>query len=179
MSLAKLEGLGLKVELAPEGVRLSGLGHLTKGQAEKALDLARTWKTEIIRELNLEKMSSQLQDSHESLQHPSEIAADKLNRILKPSPTGKRFDGPDVVDMPLEHLAKSNIAIKIFSEVLGKEVWLLSDQAQCPSDRVSFLASELKTLIQLDLRPEEIRLIHSIKGEFKGAKIERVDRGPP
>ncbi len=51
MSLLDLHALGLKIELAPGGLRVSGLDRLTKPQAEKALNLVRTKKAEIIRAL--------------------------------------------------------------------------------------------------------------------------------
>ena len=54
MILAELQGLGLKVELAPGGLRLSGLDRLNKSQAEKALNLAQSRKVEIINALTAE-----------------------------------------------------------------------------------------------------------------------------
>ena len=54
MSLAELREIGLKVELATGSLRLSGLDHLTKRQAERALKVARTRKTEIIHALTIE-----------------------------------------------------------------------------------------------------------------------------
>ena len=57
MSLAKLRALGLKVELKTGRLRISGLNHLTIRQAERALDLARTRKAEIVQTLTVEGIS--------------------------------------------------------------------------------------------------------------------------
>ena len=60
MSLAELREIGLKVELATGSLRLSGLDHLTKRQAERALKVARTRKTEIIHALTIEDIFDQI-----------------------------------------------------------------------------------------------------------------------
>jgi len=104
--------------------------------------------------------------------------ADAAIQALKTDNFGRKTDEPDIMDMPLEQFAKSNIAIKIFSVVLGQEVWLGPDRRQAPSDRVSYNAAELKNLIRLEPRVEEMRLIHLIKEDFGRAKIQRVDLGP-
>lgn len=102
---------------------------------------------------------------------------DAAIQTLKTSEFGRKSDERDIMGMPLEQFAKSNIAIKIFSVVLGQEVWLVPDRRQAPSDRVSYNAAELKNLIQLEPRVEEMRLIQLIKEDFR-AKIQRVNLGP-
>ena len=87
----------------------------------------------------------------------------------------KKPDEPDIMDTPLEQFARSSIAIKIFSVVLGQEIWLVPDRPQGPSDKASYDAAELKNLIQLEPTVEEMRLIQLIKEDFRGAKIQRVD----
>jgi hypothetical protein len=90
---------------------------------------------------------------------------------------GRKPDEPDIMDMPLDQFAKSSIAIKIFSVVLGQQIWLVPDRPQGPWDKASYEAIELKNLIQLEPTVEEMRLIQWIKEDFRGAKIQRVDLG--
>lgn len=88
----------------------------------------------------------------------------------------KNSDGRRILDLSLREFRKSKRAIRIFSELLGQDVWL-GPNSPLDKGRVSYSATELEELMRLEPRAEEITLIHSIKEEFRGAKIERVNRG--
>jgi hypothetical protein len=77
----------------------------------------------------------------------------------------------------LSELAKRNIALKIYSEVLGSEIWLCSSEemaAQLRQDdpeAVTYTVDELRKLYKLQPFPEDLRGIHNAKTIFPGSKI--------
>ena len=70
--------------------------------------------------------------------------------------------------------AQSNAAVKIHSNLLNEDIWLLSDEKMRESlddDLVVYLPGEIKHLTRINVSPEQLRKIHACKKVFPGSKI--------
>jgi hypothetical protein len=82
-----------------------------------------------------------------------------------------------ILGLRLPELAKRNIALKIYSEVLGCEVWLSSNEQMASPVKgddpvaVTYTVDELRNLYKLQPSPEELRAIHDTKDIFEGSEI--------
>ena len=80
-----------------------------------------------------------------------------------------------ICSMTLVEFTKKNLAIKVYSEVLGELVWMVSNEKlihQVKDDgSVTYLPSELEYLLNLKATPDDIKKIHAIKESFSGSKI--------
>lgn len=88
--------------------------------------------------------------------------------------------GPNIeqfLNMRLSELAKRNIALKIYSEILGCEIWLGSNEEMANRLRqddfgaITYTVEELRSLYRLKPSPEELITIHSAKTVFDGPRI--------
>ena len=67
-----------------------------------------------------------------------------------------------------------HFATKIYSELLDKEIWFVSDEKAVKTiddDLATFFPEEIEDLADRKLSPDEIRAIHMIKEVFPGSKI--------
>lgn len=82
-----------------------------------------------------------------------------------------------ISQMLLEQFAKRNMALEIYSEILGCELWLCSNEKmanQIKNDdpnAIIYTVDEIMNLIKLKPNPEELRRIHDVKEGFKNSKI--------
>jgi len=82
-----------------------------------------------------------------------------------------------ITSMKLTELAKRDIAIQIFSEILDCEIWLCSNEAmeiQIKKDdpaAITYTIDEIMNLIKLNPDPEELKRIHNAKEVFVDSKI--------
>lgn len=82
-----------------------------------------------------------------------------------------------ILGMRLSELSRRNIALRIYSEVLGCEIWLCSSEemaAQIKEDdpgSVTYTVDELRKLYSLKPSPEDLRGIYNAKTVFPGSKI--------
>lgn len=83
----------------------------------------------------------------------------------------------DISLLRLSELAKRNIAIRIYSEVLGCEIWICGNEqmaAQLMQDDPEvavYTANELRRLMSLNPDPKGLMNIHIAKTIFPGSKI--------
>jgi hypothetical protein len=79
--------------------------------------------------------------------------------------------------LTLDEFAKRNIAIEMFSEILGSNVWLCSNEEMANQikrdipDAVCYTSDELRDLLNLYPTPEDIRKLNLVKGQFNNSKI--------
>lgn len=60
--------------------------------------------------------------------------------------------------------------VKIYSQILGDEIWLILDRSFVPTDGLACYYAEEIPLLR-DKTPEELREIHKAKLAFPGARI--------
>ncbi|MGE5444485.1 MAG: hypothetical protein ACM3SR_07775 [Ignavibacteriales bacterium] len=83
----------------------------------------------------------------------------------------------DISLLRLSELSKRNIAIKIYSEVLGCEIWLCGNEemaAQLRQDdpgAMIYTANEMRKLLRLNPNSEDLKRIHTVKTLFNSSKI--------
>jgi len=87
-------------------------------------------------------------------------------------------EGKNLNEGGYQHFYKGGLekhfAIKIRSEILGKDIWLVSDEEmmkEIDDTLVSYLPREIKHLVKLRATPEEVKKVHMIKEIFPGSKI--------
>jgi len=71
-------------------------------------------------------------------------------------------------------ISEKHFAIKIHSEILGKDIWLVTDEEMekdLNDALVAYLPPEIKHIVKLRATPEEVKKIHMIKETFPGSKI--------
>ncbi len=102
---------------------------------------------------------------------------DIIDKVLKEQERKKKEE-PRVVDislLTLTELSKRNMAIEIYSEILGCYIWLCSndkmvrDVKRDDPEAVTYTVDEIRHLIQL--RPEDIKRIHETKTVFPGSQV--------
>lgn len=82
---------------------------------------------------------------------------------------------PDVTE-PLEIDKGTILAVKIASDVLGEDIWLVLDRGFIPTDGLATYYTE--EILELKTKtPEELRDIHKAKLAFPGCKVVLV--APP
>jgi len=81
--------------------------------------------------------------------------------------------------MKISELARRDIALEIFSEVLGCEIWFCSDEEiadQIQNDdpeAIVYTASELIELFNIDPKEDLVKAIHYSKTVFQGSKLTK------
>lgn len=77
----------------------------------------------------------------------------------------------------LSELAKRNIALKIFSQILGCEIWLCGNEKmafqvkQDDPEAITYTVDEMRKIMKLNPTPEDIKRIHNLKSIFNGSRI--------
>ena len=81
------------------------------------------------------------------------------------------------LSMRLSQFAYRNLAVKIYSEILGCELWLCSNVEmasqvkQDDPEAITYTIDEMRELIRRNPTPEDLKLIHNVKSIFEGSKI--------
>ena len=89
----------------------------------------------------------------------------------------------DISLLRLSELAKRNMAIEIYSELLGCSFWFCSNELMALQvkddypDAVTYTVDEIRELIKLQPSPEELRAINNVKRVFKESKIDKPKVG--
>lgn len=99
-----------------------------------------------------------------------------LNESTKATVNKEQVEG-----MTLEAFVKANLAVKVYSEVLGKKIYFVSNKRMKnlvkDEGLVIYLPHELEHLIRLKPGPEELGMIHQIKEVFPESQIvERTEK---
>lgn len=100
-----------------------------------------------------------------------------IDRVLEEQKKEPKQGLGDVSLLTLSQLAKRNMAIEIYSEILGCEIWVCSNEkieTQVKEDdpeAVCYTASEMIKLLRLNPTPEDIKRIHEAKSVFNGSRI--------
>lgn len=82
-----------------------------------------------------------------------------------------------ILQLKLSELSRRNIALKIYSEVLGCEIWLCGNEQMAKQLKeddpgaVIYTANEMKRLLSLNPDPKGLMNIHTAKTIFPGSKI--------
>jgi len=83
----------------------------------------------------------------------------------------------EVEGLSLSDFEKADMSVEIFSEILGRIIWLCSDwemarqiRADDP-DAICYTANELKEIIRLNPSPEFLQLISEGKEVFSNVKV--------
>lgn len=83
----------------------------------------------------------------------------------------------NILQSRLSELSRRNIAIKIYSEVLGCEIWLCGNEdmaAQVKQDdleAVSYTVGEIRNLMRRNANSEDLKHVHTVKKLFNSSKI--------
>lgn len=91
----------------------------------------------------------------------------------------------DISQLRLSEVSKRNMAIEIYSEILGCTIWLCSNELMAKilkedySGAITYTVHEMKELIRVNSTPADLKRIHDAKGVFPGAKIieSNLERG--
>lgn len=92
----------------------------------------------------------------------------------KKNPT-ENFD--HILGLKLSELAKRNMALEVFSEVLNENIWICSDEEmvnQITGDNpkaICYTAREMIELIKAKPTPEDVKRIHMTKVLFSGSRV--------
>ncbi|MDA2918730.1 hypothetical protein MYX76_04440 [Desulfobacterota bacterium AH_259_B03_O07] len=98
---------------------------------------------------------------------------EKLNK--NSIPDSKQIE--EISQYTLVELSKRNMALEIYSEILGCTIWLCSNEAMVKKiktddhEAVTYTIEEMRHLLTLKVSPEEIKRIHNAKCVFNGSKI--------
>lgn len=107
-----------------------------------------------------------------------------LDKLEKAKAEIKRKETPATVegisDMRFSELEKRNLAVEIYSEILGYSVWLCGNgkmvnqlQEDAP-DALVFTVPEFRHLLELNPGPEALKQIFTVKKAFPGSAIVEV-----
>lgn len=85
-----------------------------------------------------------------------------------------------VENMTLQDFSRANLAVKIHSEVLGKEVYFVSNEKMRGQVKdeglVTYLPHELEHIIRIKPGTRELRTIHLVKETFPESQmVERIE----
>lgn len=101
---------------------------------------------------------------------------DEVAERLKQEETPATVEG--ISGTTLTEFARRDIAVEIYSEVLECNLWLCSNNkiaAQIRKDapgQVCYTADELRHLLNLNPRPEDLIKVHNTKNIFDGTLIK-------
>ncbi len=100
-----------------------------------------------------------------------------IDRILEKQIKEEATPQGDISLLRLSELAKRNMGIKIFSEILGCDIWLCSNEQMALSVRqdnpetVTYTVKEMREILRLRPTPDDIKHIHNAKNVLNGSKI--------
>jgi hypothetical protein len=103
------------------------------------------------------------------------IAKQRESKDRQPEALQTNLD--HILQLRLSDLAKRNMAIKIYAEVLDCEVWLCSNAEMAGQvklddpEAITYTVKELRSLYRLKPSPEDLRALHNTKAVFPGSKI--------
>ncbi len=80
------------------------------------------------------------------------------------APQGKRVEALEIRE------GETIQAVKIYSRILGDEIWLILDRSFIPNDGLACYYPEEIPLLR-DKTPEELREIHKAKLAFPGCRV--------
>lgn len=69
------------------------------------------------------------------------------------------------------------MAIRVYSDILGRDVWLCSNKAIAQKveaddpEAITYTVAEMRQLIKLNPGPEDLKNMHNAKVVFPGSKI--------
>lgn len=98
-------------------------------------------------------------------------------RIDLEEPKTQSFAIEGISKMTLLELSKRDMAIEIYSEILGCNIWLCNDEEMASQIKrddpraITYTVDEIRRLLSLKVSPEEIKRIHDAKSVFEGSKI--------
>ena len=87
-----------------------------------------------------------------------------------------------ILSMRLSEFAKRNMAIEIYSEVLGRSFWLCFNELMALQvkedypDTVTYTVDEMRELIRLNPNTESLRSIHNVKSVFGNSRLIEKDK---
>jgi len=96
-------------------------------------------------------------------------------KFLKNQDATPCFQVEEIEAMPLSEFAKTSLALKVDSSVLGEHIYFASNDTvseKIKSDGfLTYTAKELEYLAKKGLTPEELKKIHVVKTVFPGSRI--------
>lgn len=102
---------------------------------------------------------------------------DIIDRVLEEQKKEPKQVFGDISLLRLSELAKRNMAIEIYSQILSCEVWLCSNELMVKSVKkdypaaITYTVDEMKELIRLNPTPEDLKRVHNAKTVFPGSKL--------
>jgi hypothetical protein len=103
-------------------------------------------------------------------QHKAEVMEFLKNQDATPCLQVEKIEA-----MPLNEFAKTNLALKVNSSILGEPVYFAPNDHVAEKIKgdgfVTYTAKELEYLAEKGLTPEELREIHETKKIFPGSRI--------
>ncbi len=116
----------------------------------------------------------QIRYSHRGDSVPDHAQAKELLSALLDQKDEIRRQVAIGTELTLEGFKNSRLAMRIYSEVLNREIWLVPTEAEGKKligSELWFSAEELGQLLKLRIRPEDLKRLVAIKEIFKGSKI--------
>lgn len=79
-------------------------------------------------------------------------------------------------NMPLETFIKTDLVVRVASNVLGEDILFVSDSEIAEGLKaegfVIYTADELKAIVKLNPDPETLKVIHEVKNVFLGSVMQ-------
>lgn len=104
----------------------------------------------------------------------------KIDEFLEKNKDTKKEDSyslDHLLQLRLSELAKREIGIKIYSDILQCDVWLCSNEKIAmkirydDSEAITYTVREMKELVKMNPSPEDLKRIQNAKKVFPGSKI--------
>lgn len=114
----------------------------------------------------------------------------KIDEFLEKNKVKKKEDSYNldhILQLRLSELARREIAIKVYFDILKCEVWLCGNERMRlkvqfdDPEAITYTVREMRELIKMNPSPEDLKKIHNAKVVFPGSKIvdgqRREDKG--
>jgi hypothetical protein len=101
--------------------------------------------------------------------------------------SGTTLEKPGVVNLrllTLTELSRRNMAVEVYSELLGQTIWLCSNEEMVSHvladdpQAVCYTAEEIRQLLRLRPTPGDIKRIHEVKTAFPESSIVKSSPAP-
>ena len=107
---------------------------------------------------------------------------DKIDKIINEErELSPKIEAEGIISLRLSEFSRKNMAIEIYSEVIGCNLWLCSDQEmkeQIMRDapgQVCYTARELWRLVKLNPAQKDLKRIHDLKEVFPKSHIKNTN----
>jgi hypothetical protein len=87
----------------------------------------------------------------------------------------------DIPTLPLSEFSRRDMAVEIYSEIFGREIWFCSNKGMTAQVRrddpeaVCYTADELRNLVKLNPSPNDLKRINEAKTTFPDSTVIKAE----